>query len=80
MLKNKIKPLRKCISCNEKTAKENFIMVVRSPKKEGRAAYICKNSNCIKNTIRFKKLEKAFRQKINQEIYKNLEKAESIYE
>lgn len=95
MLKNKSKPLRKCISCNERKIKEDFIMVVRSPKKEsqknfslmdgikkkeGRAAYICKNSNCIKNTIRFKKLEKAFKQKINSEIYENLEKAELIYE
>ncbi len=95
MLKNKSIPIRKCVSCNERKTKEDFIMVVRPPKKEsqkifslmdgaekkeGRAAYICKKSNCIKNAIKFKKLEKAFKQKINLEIYENLEKAVSIYE
>lgn len=88
-------PIRKCIACQLKKDKSNFIMVVRSPKKEvsenfklldgtgkkeGRAAYICKKADCVKNTIRYRKLEKIFRKKMSEELYENLKKAELIYE
>ena len=88
-------PVRKCISCGSKKSKEKFIMIVRSPKKEcnesfslldgaekkeGRGAYICKKSECLKNVIKFHRLEKVFKRKISSEIYDTREEIRSAYE
>ncbi len=48
-------------------------------KKEGRAAYICKNINCIKIAQKSRRIEKSFSRKIDPELYNLLiKKLENI--
>ena len=56
----------------KKEVSENFKLLDGTEKKEGRAAYICKKADCVKNTIRYRKM--------SEELYENLKKAELIYE
>lgn len=77
-------PLRKCNGCNEMKPKKELVRVVKTPegeicidktgKKNGRGAYICPNSSCLKNAKKAKRLEKAFEMQIPEEIYEELEK------
>ncbi len=88
-------PLRKCISCGIRKPKENFMVIVRSPrneqnksikvlngdeKKEGRGAYICKNSDCLKKARKSRRLERIFKKKVDDQIYDALEKAVTDHE
>ncbi len=81
-------PLRTCIGCGEKKPKNELVSIIKSPKnenetffevfeksvkKDGRSAYICKNRECLKNAIKFRKLEKSFKCKIDKKIYESLE-------
>lgn len=81
-------PLRTCIGCGEKKPKNELISIIKSPKsennisfevyentvkKDGRSAYICKNSECFKNALKHKKLEKSFKCRIDKEIYASIE-------
>lgn len=59
---------------------KTFKLMDGTEKKDGRAAYICKKADCMKNAIRYRKIEKSFKEKINKEIYDNLKKAELNYE
>ncbi len=83
-------PIRKCIGCAEHKSKHEFIKILRSPKnegpkvltivhgdskKDGRGAYICKNSECLKKAKKSRRLERTFRGKIEDELYNQLEKA-----
>ena len=71
-----------CVGCNEIRPKGELIRVVRSPqgdiyidqvgKRPGRGAYICRNLDCLEKALKSKKLERAFGQKIDQEIYQRL--------
>lgn len=82
-------PIRKCIGCGERKSKDNFIMVVRAPhkegiydfkilngtdKKDGRGAYICNNLKCFLKAKKFRKLEKSFSSKIDANVYEKLER------
>lgn len=61
----KKKPLRKCVSCNEKKekrellrivkTKENEVFVDASGKKNGRGFYICKEEKCFNDLIKNKR-------------------------
>ena len=88
--KQKNIPVRKCIGCGARKPKDEFIVIVRSPKseqnksikvlggddkKEGRGAYICKNPECLKKARKAKRLERTFKGKIESSIYDELEKA-----
>lgn len=81
-------PLRTCIGCGEKKTKNGLISIIKSPKsenissfevyennvkKDGRSAYICKSSECLKKALKYRKLEKSFKCKIDIEIYKSIE-------
>ncbi len=75
-------PFRKCIGCNEMKDKKQLIRVVKSPngdmnidpsgKMAGRGAYVCKNQKCFEAAFKSKRLEKAFKTKIADEIYESL--------
>jgi len=75
-------PLRKCIGCNEMKDKKELIRIVRNPEGEikvdpvgkmsGRGAYICKSLKCFDSAVKAKRLEKAFKSKIPDEIYDSL--------
>ena len=78
----KRQPQRRCMGCNEKKDKKDFIRIVKNKdnqinldktgKLEGRGAYICDNIDCLNKVIKSKRLEKVFDSKISDEIYENL--------
>lgn len=82
MLKNKKKPARRCMGCNESKEKNELIRIVKSKdgivevdltgKKNGRGAYICKNEECLNKIIKSNRLEKVLDVKINQDLYESL--------
>ena len=75
-------PMRQCIGCREMKPKRELIRVVRSPegaisidlrgKANGRGAYICPDTQCLKKAIRAKALARALEVEIPQEIYDTL--------
>ena len=75
-------PLRKCIRCNEMHPKRELIRIVRDKdgamnvdmtgKLAGRGAYICKSRACLEAAAKSKRLEKAFRCAVPQDIYAGL--------
>ena len=83
MQKKKI-PVRTCLGCGEPKEKKSLIRVVRSPegeismdltgKKSGRGAYICPDPECLKKTIKSRRLEKVFEMKIPEEILSEMQK------
>jgi len=87
---NKKIPMRQCMGCGEKKPKKELIRVVKdneeniflddTGKKNGRGAYICKKSSCLKQSIKKGGLEKSFSMKIPSEIYEALEKEMEAFE
>ncbi len=77
-------PLRKCIGCNEMKEKKSLIRIIKTPeddiildntgKQNGRGAYICKNSDCLKQAIKTKGLDRSFKMNISKDIYDRLDK------
>lgn len=74
-------PTRTCIGCNSKKDKSNFIRIVKknnqieldkTGKKEGRGAYICDSIDCFEKAYKYKKFEKVFKMKIDEEVYERL--------
>ncbi len=82
MNKPKKVPLRKCLGCGEMKPKQELIRAVRSPegeisldltgKKNGRGAYICRDSKCLTAAMKAKRFEKAFGCKIEQPVYDSM--------
>lgn len=75
--------VRTCIVCRQKGNKDNFIkfvynknneiFIVYDTRLDGRGAYICKNTECIKKCIKSKSLNRAFKHNIPQKFYEELE-------
>lgn len=74
-------PTRTCIGCGAKKDKAEFIRIVKNNNKiecdktgksEGRGAYICDSIDCFNKAYKFKKMEKTFKMKIDNEIYERL--------
>ena len=74
-------PIRECICCRSKYEKQQIVRIVKtkegffvdsSHKIQGRGAYIC--HACLKDPASLKKrpLDRAFRQKVPDEIYTEL--------
>ncbi len=81
MAKQKHIPLRECIGCGEKFSKWEMLRVVKGPagflldtaqKEQGRGAYLCRRERCLKETLKRKKLNRAFRQPVPAEVYEAL--------
>lgn len=76
------KPLRKCLGCGEQKEKKDLIRVVKDKedaffmdktgRMNGRGAYICNDSDCLKKAIKNKGLERSFKMAIPQDIYNRL--------
>lgn len=76
-------PQRQCVGCREMKAKKEMIRVIRTPenevildangKKNGRGAYLCFSTDCLKQARRSKGLERALKIAIPDEIYDRLE-------
>ncbi len=79
MPKPKKLPMRMCIGCQEMKVKKELIRIVRTPegtveidrtgKRNGRGAYICPHKECLEKAIKAKRLGKALKHNINQEVY-----------
>ncbi len=75
-------PQRTCIGCNTKKNKNELIRIVnsndgnisidRTGRANGRGAYICDTIECLEKAIKSKRLEKAFKTKVSEEIYEDL--------
>lgn len=82
MQKIKKVPQRKCIACQDRDSKKELIRIVKNKEGEifldpvgkanGRGAYICKSSECLKKAIKTKGLNKAFKVEVSNEVYEKL--------
>lgn len=83
MAKQRKIPLRMCIGCHTMKPKKEMLRIVKNKegeisidfkgKKPGRGAYICNDISCFNQVRKSKKLEKTFEQRIDEDIYKQLE-------
>ena len=81
MKKRKIST-RKCILTNEMFPKKDLLRIVKNKegqifldpigKANGRGAYICKDSECLKKAIKTKALNRAFKVEVSDEVYEKL--------
>ena len=77
-------PQRQCMGCRERKPKREMIRVVRGTdgtvsldfggKLNGRGAYICPQSACLKKALRSKALDRSLEVTIPEEVYQRLEK------
>ena len=77
-------PTRKCVGCGEMKDKKSLIRIVKTPegdividttgKTNGRGAYICESSECLKKALKNRGLERSFKSQIPDEIREKLEK------
>ena len=85
---NKKIPMRQCVGCGEMKAKKELLRVLKTEdgvlldatgKKNGRGAYICANTECLKKARKSKGLERSLKVAIPEEVYDNLEKEMSTF-
>ena len=71
-------PIRECIACGGKFPKSEMLRIVEKDgvisvdfgsKAEGRGAYICASSSCRQTAIEKRKLNRAFRKSVPEEVY-----------
>ena len=77
-------PMRQCIGCGEMKSKRELLRVLRTTeneiildatgRKNGRGAYLCGNTDCLKKAVRSKGLERVLKVPIPAEVYESLEK------
>lgn len=75
-------PLRKCLGCDEMLGKKGMLRVVKTKegeisidetgKKNGRGAYICRDSECFLKAQKKHSLERSLKCSISEEIYEKL--------
>lgn len=85
---NKKIPMRQCVGCGEMKAKKELLRVLKTEdgvlldvtgKKNGRGAYICANTECLKKARKSKGLERSLKVAIPDAVYDNLEKEMSTF-
>lgn len=82
MQKVKKIPQRKCIACQDRDNKKQLIRIVKNKeghifldktgKANGRGAYICNCSECLRKAIKTNALSRAFKIEIPEDIYESL--------
>ena len=75
-------PQRQCLGCRERMDKKALIRVVRTPegqvlldfvgKVNGRGAYICPKTECLRKAQKAKSLERSLEVEIPEEVYELL--------
>ncbi len=75
-------PIRQCVGCREKRPKRELIRIVKSPegnisvdfsgKANGRGAYLCCSTDCLKKAVKSRALERAFEGDISPEVFERL--------
>ncbi|KAA3660173.1 MAG: YlxR family protein [Calditrichaeota bacterium] len=83
-------PERTCIGCNGKFAKSTLVRFVLTKdenlladplqSKPGRGVYLCKKMSCTEQAVKRKRLNRAFRRNLRDEVYNELMKAVKSYE
>ena len=83
MKKAKKIPQRKCVVCGKLKDKNDLLRIVNNKeegilidntgKKNGRGAYICKDKACLSEAKKKNKLNRVFKQKIEDKLYEELE-------
>jgi predicted RNA-binding protein YlxR (DUF448 family) len=83
-------PLRQCIGCGEMKGKNEMLRVLRTEdnqiiidstgRKNGRGAYICHNSECMKKARKSRALDRSFKMAVSDEVYENLTKEIELFE
>ena len=81
-MKPKKIPMRMCVGCREMKEKREMIRIVKTPegnaevdptgKKSGRGAYICRQTECLRRSIRQKQLERQLEIILTPEIIETL--------
>lgn len=81
-MKPKKIPMRMCVGCREMKEKRELIRIVRTPegeaaldptgKKSGRGAYVCRQAECLRRSIRQKQLERQLEITLTPEIIQAL--------
>lgn len=77
-------PLRKCTGCGEMKPKKELVRVLKTADEQividatgrmnGRGAYICHSSDCLKKAIKTKSIERSLGIGISDNIYDELKK------
>ncbi len=77
-------PLRKCTGCGEMKPKKELVRVLKTAddqividstgRMNGRGAYICHSSDCLKKAIKTKSIERSLGIGISESIYDELKK------
>ena len=77
-------PMRKCVGCGEMKNKKELIRVLKTPegeilldaggRKNGRGAYLCPSSDCLRKAELSRGLERSLGVRIPPEIYEKLRK------
>ncbi len=74
-------PIRECICCGDKFSKASLIRVVKndsgifvdaSGKQNGRGAYLCGKPDCLDKLIKQKRLNRAFKMNVSENVYQTL--------
>ncbi len=86
----KKKPLRQCLGCGQMRDKRELVRIIKTNedefildatgKKNGRGAYVCPDSECIKKVIKTKALDRAFKMSVGEDVYSMLEGELKNYE
>lgn len=81
-MKPKKIPMRMCVGCREMKEKRELIRIVRTPegetvldptgKKSGRGAYVCRNAECLRRSIKQKQLERQLEINLTEGIIETL--------
>ena len=76
-------PMRMCTGCGEMKPKKELVRIVKNAtgeisldvtgKMPGRGAYICKDPQCLKKAKKAKRLERAYKCAVPEEIFTRLE-------
>lgn len=87
---NKKIPMRQCIGCGEMKPKKEMLRIIKTAeedilldttgRKNGRGAYICPNSECLKKAVKGKGLERSFKMAIPKDVYEMLTKEMEEFE
>ncbi len=77
-------PMRQCVGCREHRPKRELIRVVHTPegkvmldfsgKANGRGAYLCRSTECLRRAVRSRALERAFGAQVPEDVLARLEK------
>ena len=81
---NKKIPQRQCVGCAQMKNKTELIRIIKTPegevildstgKKNGRGAYICANTECLKKARKTIGIERSLKVVIPDEVYENLDR------